>query len=147
MSTTFSEAESAGVTRRQGGVPHQRRRAIASGPRPSGQLLLVGEPPPGSPARPVRLTRRGRLVLLILVIAVAFTAFTLLGSPAASTSAVHHAPARTVVVEPGETLWDIASTLEPGQDPRELIAEIVELNSLSDAGSIRVGQPLYVPAP
>jgi LysM repeat protein len=94
----------------------------------------------------LRLTRRGRLVVVMAVIALALGALTMLGAPAASTAHVHHPTAHTVVVEPGETLWDIASTVAPGQDPRELVAEIVDLNSLTDPGAIRAGQSLYVPA-
>ncbi|MGH3448485.1 MAG: LysM peptidoglycan-binding domain-containing protein [Nocardioidaceae bacterium] len=97
-------------------------------------------------AAPVRLTRRGRLVLVLGVLALAFAALTLLGDPALSTGQAHHAATETVVVKPGETLWEIAGKVAPQEDPRAVIAEIVDLNSLPDAGSIRVGQPLYVPA-
>ncbi len=94
----------------------------------------------------MRLTRRGRVIVLVAVIALAFGALTLLGGPAASTGGVHHSVARTVVVDPGQTLWDIASTVAPDKDPRQVIAQIVALNSLADPGSIRAGQPLYIPA-
>jgi LysM domain len=99
-----------------------------------------------SRSRPgLRLTRRGRLVVLFVAVVAAFVAFTLLGGPAASTDASHHSQAKTVVVRPRQTLWDIATRAAPGQDPRTMIAEIMDLNSLTDPGSIRVGQPLYVP--
>ncbi|MDQ4069750.1 MAG: LysM peptidoglycan-binding domain-containing protein, partial [Actinomycetota bacterium] len=29
------------------------------------------------------------------------------------------------VVQPGDTFWDIASRLRPGEDPRPLVAELV----------------------
>jgi hypothetical protein len=93
----------------------------------------------------VRLTRRGRLVLVLATLALAFGAFTLMSDPAASTKAAHHAAAEQVVVEPGQTLWDIAQSVAPGEDTRVVIAEIVDLNSLGSAGDIRAGQPLYVP--
>jgi len=70
----------------------------------------------------------------------------LVGSPAESTDATHHPSAVTVVVAPGQTLWDIANEVAPDEDPRIVISEILDLNALTDAGSIRVGQPLYVPA-
>ncbi len=92
-----------------------------------------------------RLTRRGRLVVLLLVFSLAFVAFTMVGSPAVSTDEPHHASSRQVVVEPGQTLWDIAAEVAPSQDPRGVIADIVDLNALVDAGSIRAGQPLYIP--
>lgn len=65
--------------------------------------------------------------------------------PAESTSVVHHPHLSTVVVEPGQTVWDIARSVSGDSDPRQVVAEIEQLNSLSDAGSIRVGQPLFVP--
>ena len=103
-----------------------------------------------SPTRPapasVRLTRRGRLVVVLSVLALALTVFAVFGSPAVSTGATHHAAKHTVVVGSGETLWDIASRIAPGEDPRSVIAEIVDLNNLSDAGAIRIGQKLFVPA-
>ena len=95
----------------------------------------------------VRLTHRGRLVLLVALVGLVLAVLMLVGTPAAqSTGATHHAPAVTVVVEPGQTLWDIANDVAPHEDPRAVIAEIIDLNALSDAGSIRAGQPLYVPA-
>ena len=63
-----------------------------------------------------------------------------------STDQTHHAAQHTVVVRGGETLWDIASRIAPGEDPRVVIGDIVDLNNLSDAGSIRLGQKLFVPA-
>ena len=97
-----------------------------------------------SPA--LRLTRRGRVVVLVGVLTLALALFTLFGAPAASTDHVRHVPATTVVVQPGQTLWDIAQSVAPHEDPREVIASIVDLNALSDPGAIRAGQPLHVPA-
>jgi len=96
------------------------------------------------PARVVRLTRRGRFVVVLAVLAT-FGAFTLRGAPAASTDVVYHPRTATVVVSPGETVWDIASRVAPHADTRTTVAQIEELNSLSDPGAIRVGQPLSVP--
>jgi len=93
-----------------------------------------------------RLTRRGRLVLVATVLVLAFAAFMVLSAPALSSGEAHHAAPNSVVVAAGETLWDIAQRIAPGQDPRDVIAEIVDLNALSDAGTIRVGQKLFVPA-
>ena len=98
-------------------------------------------------ARPVRLTLRGRIVVLLALVALTFAVLAMVGGPAGSTGSAHHPSARTVVVEPGQTLWDIARRVAPEQDPRNVIAEIVDLNALTDAGAIRVGQPLYVPQP
>ncbi len=94
----------------------------------------------------VRLTPRGRLVILSTVILASLAVFGERGGPADSTTVVHHPHLATVIVTPGETVWDIARTVSGGSDPRQVVAEIEQLNSLPDAGSIRVGQPLFVPA-
>lgn len=38
-----------------------------------------------------------------------------------------------VVVQPGDTLWDIARTQMPEEDPRDAVARIRELNQLPSA--------------
>ncbi len=83
------------------------------------------------------------VVLTVLVAALGF--FAMRGAPAASTDVVHHQRITTMVVTPGETVWDIAERAAPRADTRSTVAEIEQLNSLSDAGSIRVGQLLRVP--
>jgi hypothetical protein len=118
-------------------APHQRARAL--GARRSsarGESEALGS---------VRLTRRGRLVLLVAGLGLAFGAFTVVSDPAESTHVAHSAAAQQVVVEPGQTLWDIAQQIAPGEDTRSVIDEIVRLNSLDSAGDIVAGQPLYVP--
>ncbi len=93
----------------------------------------------------VRLTRRGRLVVLLAVLAAVLVVFAMRSAPAASTEVVHHPHLTTVVVSPGQTVWDIARRASPGSDPRTVVAQIEQLNALPDAGSIEVGQPLFVP--
>lgn len=93
----------------------------------------------------VRLTGRGRLAILLTAAVAALGVAAERGGPAESTSVVNHPRLSTVVVTPGQTVWDIARTVSGDADPRAVVAQIEELNSLSDAGSIRVGQPLYVP--
>jgi hypothetical protein len=97
------------------------------------------------PRSHLRLTRRGRLVVFFGGMALAFAAFTLVSDPAVSTAERQQVRTETVVVTSGVTLWDIAEQVAPGADPRALIDEIVEINGLSDAGAIRVGQPIVVP--
>ena len=50
-----------------------------------------------------------------------------------------------VTVQPGDTLWGIAAEIDPGADPRALIAEIREMNALTQSGLVP-GQVLVVPA-
>lgn len=100
--------------------------------------------PAGPPAAaPSRLTRRGRLVLVLVLAAVALVAFSL-GRTSATASRDAVAPPRaTVVVQPGETLWEIASRVAPGTDPRVTVGRIRELNGLR--GAPQAGQRLQLP--
>lgn len=110
--------------------------------RATGRRLTDVHPP----RRTVRLTRRGRVAVVLAVLIAALGGLALRGEPAVSTGVAHHLRTATVVVTPGETVWEIARQVAPGSDPRIVVAEIEQLNSLPDAGSIRVGQPLFVPA-
>jgi len=98
-------------------------------------------------ARGVRVTpatyRRRRLAVALLALGVVVVAaragVALGGSPLAAperrpaSSALPAGGAASVVVEPGDTLWSIATRLAPADDPRPLVDE------LSDA---RGGAPL-----
>jgi LysM repeat protein len=88
------------------------------------------------------MTRRGRLVVL----AVALLVVLLPGAWRAMATAQVEGPATLAVeVQPGDTLWGIAVAMDPGADPRALIAEIRELNGLTQSGLVP-GQVLVVPA-
>ena len=47
-------------------------------------------------------------------------------------------------VASGDTLWKIAADQAPNQDPRDLIAQLVELNKLTTDG-VTPGQRLLLP--
>ncbi len=93
----------------------------------------------------LRLTRRGRLVVLLtfLLTAVAVLVFVLSGSATGTGERGAPVPVKVVQVEAGDTLWSIATRAAPGEDPRDLIDEIEELNALD--GSLRVGTQIAVP--
>ena len=94
------------------------------------------------PAPALRVTRRGRLVILTVALLVVL----LPGAWRAMATAQVEGPVTvTVTVESGDTLWGIASQIDPGTDPRALIAQIRELNSLEQSGLVP-GQVLVVPA-
>jgi len=93
----------------------------------------------------LRLTRRGRFAVVFTVLLAALGFFAMRGAPAASTVEVHHPRTTTVIVSPGETVWDIANRVAPEADVRVTVSEIESLNSLSDPGTILVGQALTVP--
>lgn len=101
-----------------------------------------------SSARPerVRLTRRGRVVVLLGAVAVIFgMLFTFGPSVVAATQPGEPAPVRTVTVQPGQTLWDIAAEANPSGDIRDTVYDIADLNALPSAGRLSVGQTLAVP--
>lgn len=98
--------------------------------------------PPAARVPDYRLTRRGRLAVLLtglfvlLAIGVAFAGVSLAsGEPAAT---------ETIVVAPGDTLWDIASAIDDDGDVRSMMRHIEELNSL-DSVALDAGQRLSVP--
>jgi hypothetical protein len=104
------------------------------------------------PLPPLRLTRRGQVVLigipLVLLAALLFFLAGFLNAPAkAADSAADLAltPTVSVTVQSGESLWGIAAQVAPERDPRDVIADIVQLNNLN-AGTVLPGQQLFVPA-
>jgi len=97
------------------------------------------------PAAPVRLTRRGRLVLLMLMVALAFTAFSVARTATQAGTGPARPATRYVTVHPGETLWQIARAAAPGDDPRDTVDRIRDLNQL-DTTVLQAGQRLVVPA-
>ena len=108
----------------------------------------------GLPARrsAVRLTRRGRrlarttVVLLALLTALVISLVGR-GGIGQATDAPARSATTTVVVQPGETLWQVARSVSTDADPRETLARIQELNNLEGAGAlIHPGQQLVVPA-
>jgi hypothetical protein len=96
----------------------------------------------------LRLTRRGRVVCALLVTCVGFGLFAslvALGSTQASASAnIGGSEFGYVVVQPGASLWEVASEIDSRVDPRDLVAEIVRLNQL-DGSDVYAGQPVAVP--
>ncbi|UNX55959.1 LysM peptidoglycan-binding domain-containing protein [Georgenia sp. TF02-10] len=139
-------------------VPSRRRGSGRAAPTGRPRLQLVGPgfvpqpalpavaPAPARPA-PLTLTRRGRRVAATLVLLLAAAAAAALGTWAGL--AVREAPAgpvSSVTVEPGQTLWALAAaTADPGEDVRDVLAGITDLNQL-DSDVLRAGQVLLVPA-
>jgi hypothetical protein len=115
-------------------------------------IAPAGPRAPQATPRPVRLTRRGRIVFGGLAIALAAAAVCVLslslagGALASSTGPARagYQGMRQVVVEPGQTLWSIATAAEPSTDPRIVIQQIVETNSLVGA-TLYAGEQLWVP--
>jgi Tfp pilus assembly protein FimV len=53
--------------------------------------------------------------------------------------------AHRYVVRPGDSLWSIASRLQRGTDPRQLMDAIESTNHV-DPGALRPGQALLIPS-
>jgi hypothetical protein len=93
---------------------------------------------------PLRLTRRGRAVLLGLFLFLASLASAVLFTTASRASDLETGPAPTVVVQPHDTLWSIASRTAPRRDPYAAVADIQRLNNL-DGYVVHPGETLVLP--
>jgi len=117
-------------------------------PRRAGAPRRAPAPPVAPAVAPVRLTRRGRLLLTLLTLVLAVGAAVLAtGSGSAVAGLVggpQPAATQQVTVRPGETLWAIAERTAPGVDPRETVAELMDLNALSTS-AVQAGQVLLLP--
>lgn len=127
-------------------------------PRPALALVPAGVPAAAASCRSVRLPegvyRRRRLV--VVGIAVAALTLALTGArpdrvppgeanPWPSTGEVS-IPAEfpgVYVVQPGDTLWDIARALAPGADPRALVHDLAEA---AGGAALEPGQQMAIDA-
>lgn len=123
------------------------------------QLRLVADPPAGggrlTAARrgPVRLTRRGQLAIVVAVALLAALGCMVLGlMPAAATSSGQAtgeqgtvaSAGTSVVVQPGDSLWSVATRIAPGVDPRVTVQQLVDRNGLAGT-ALTAGQVLRLP--
>jgi nucleoid-associated protein YgaU len=94
----------------------------------------------------VRLTRRARRLAVVLALAVGVAIGSWLGPLLGSGGEgdLRLAGVETVVVQPGDTLWSIATSLDGDGDVRAVIDEILQLNGLTDAALVP-GQTLLLP--
>jgi hypothetical protein len=123
--------------------PHTRRPTpVGPGPRRPvpGRVPDVQAPPA------LRLTRRARRLGVVVGLAVGVVLGSWVGSVVAGEGdGLRLAGESSVVVQQGDTLWSIAATVaDSGDDVRAVIADIRELNGLSDA-SLVPGQSLVLP--
>ena len=100
-------------------------------------------------AVPLRLTRRGRVVIAVAAtILVAVVSLITAGAVQAANRSVPPRVAEQnlaqVVVRPGQSLWSVAESADPGADTRQVIQQIVELNGLTGVAVV-AGQRLWVP--
>ena len=95
--------------------------------------------------QPIRLTRRGRRVVALLAIIPIALTFLLIGMRGAvATDGTVQSETQSVVVKPGQSLWDVAVAISPNTDPRETIWLIQQLNTM-ETSEVMAGQALVVP--
>lgn len=108
-----------------------------------------GVPPRMAASAPrLRLTGRGRrfiTVLISLPLVVAAFWFAVNGGGASATLEGSAMGFEYVTVEPGESLWRLAEQIAPQADPRDVIADVMQLNQL-DSADVFAGQELAIPA-
>ena len=129
--------------------PHALRPVAApAGPgddTPGARSSRRGE----APAPPLRLTRRGRVVVTVAA-ALLLTVISLLAAGVAQATNDGPSPRAArqnlvqVIVRPGQSLWSVAESADPGQDTRAVIQQIIDLNSLN-GDTVFAGQQLWVP--
>jgi hypothetical protein len=63
---------------------------------------------------------------------------------AVATDGTVQSETQSVVVKPGQSLWDVAVAISPNTDPRETIWLIQQLNTM-ETSEVLAGQALIVP--
>ena len=132
--------------------PHGADRAAARtatrpGQRPGSRGATRPVPRTASRRDGLVLTRRGKVVLgvlstlFLLVVVLLSGRFT---AEAGTSAAEQGAATGVVVVQAGESLWQIAKAVAPEVDPRQTITTIRELNGLGDEPVVP-GQSIIVP--
>lgn len=120
--------------------------------RPSLRLLPGGVEHTGSSARLHPAVYRRRRVVALVVLLLAVASLSALGSHlavldvgAAPATAAGTGPVVTpdrYVVQPGDSLWSIAATIQPDGDLRPLVHDLARVNG---GTTIRPGDVLVVP--
>lgn len=101
-----------------------------------------------APRTRLRLTPRGRAVLIALAAIPLVAGALVLGINAGGAAAGSGGTGTTfdyVTVQSGESLWQLAETIAPNADPRDVIADIISLNQLGST-DVEPGQRLAIPA-
>ncbi len=125
------------VIPRQRGIDPATRPVPAPRPAPAARIRKRRQA--------VRLTRRGRVLAVLAFLGCALALMMSMGGWAtASLSGGTPEPVRVVEVQPGDTLYGIASDLAQPGEIRTMVHRIQELNSLPTS-TITEGQKLAVP--
>lgn len=125
-------------------TPHQENELMTTATHPLNNSLATGNPLATGNAAPADLVIGRRIALGVgLVFAVIFGVIALSGD-AAATGPIE-APADTIeiyVVQPGDTLWAIATDLsQPGDDVRPLVDALREA---AGGSALEIGQRIII---
>lgn len=132
------------------GVPSGRGARGVRPPAPALRLVHGGR---SAQARQLRRTywlRRLAVVLLAVVVAwLGVQAVTHALMPIGAGAAPAVQPGSVHTVQPGDTLWALASAIDPQADPRDTVQRILELNqggpALSADGALLAGEQVRLP--
>jgi nucleoid-associated protein YgaU len=87
---------------------------------------------------------RMRLMLILAAATMGVLAYQAVAGEALAGPNVLPVVQRQYVVREGDTLWRLAAQIEPGRDPREIVAQIVSANGV-EPGDLVPGQVLVLP--
>lgn len=93
----------------------------------------------------LRITTRGRAVLAFALALPVIALSVFLASPGAlADSEVAANDFEYMTVLSGDTLWSIATLIDPAADPRDVVEDIISLNQL-DSAVLTPGQEIALP--
>lgn len=118
------------------------------GRRSGRPVAAATDVPSRVPSSAIRLTRRGRLLATLTGTALVLLCLTLVPAVASGVASAFTGATvqtTTVTVQPGQTLWQVAATTDPGGDTASVVARIADANGLTSAADVRPGQRLVVP--
>ncbi|HLO04012.1 MAG TPA: LysM peptidoglycan-binding domain-containing protein [Symbiobacteriaceae bacterium] len=122
-----------------------RRSHIAHRPTPGARPHLTVVPPTTKTRRPIgRKAARRRMVRLLLLASIILAV--LFGAPklVQTLTPAQDVPLTEHRVTSGESLWQIAAQYRPESDPRQVIAQIKQINKLGES-TLQPGQHLLIP--
>jgi nucleoid-associated protein YgaU len=129
--------------RRAAGTGPRSRPRPASAPARPAHIRCGGNARPASPD-PLRLTARGRLLVTVFTLTLGVVLAAVVGAVVGGAGRLRLAGGSSVVVRPGDTVWEIAASISGEEDVRAVIDEIERLNGL-DRDRLTPGQVLRLP--
>jgi hypothetical protein len=134
-------AQSPVAPRTRAQQPGRPTRLHAAGPVRGGCAHPAHRP---AASGSLRLTARGRLLVAALVLTAGVVLAAVVGAVGGHSSGLQLAGETAVVVQPGDTVWEIAASISGDDDIRAVVDEIQRLNHLHGAALVP-GQTLRLP--